>query len=98
MLCINFGKWVHGRCANLKIVTLTLAADFICERCVIAIKGVPKSVAELTFYEQVELVYSFCYMWDRLNASGRRKVAASTRIGWIKFSECGNCLTEEGLC
>ena len=37
---------------------------------------------------------SFCYLWDRLNASGRIEAAvtARTRIGWIKFRECEELL------
>ena len=34
---------------------------------------------------------SFRYLGDRLNASGESEAAvtARTRIGWIKFRECG---------
>ena len=37
---------------------------------------------------------SFCYLGDRLNASGRSEAAvtARTRIGWIKFGEYGELL------
>ena len=37
---------------------------------------------------------SFCYLKDRLNASGGSETAvtARTRIGWIKFRECGELL------
>ena len=37
---------------------------------------------------------SFCYLKDRLNASGgcEAAVTARTRIGWIKFRECGELL------
>ena len=37
---------------------------------------------------------SFCYLGDRLNASGRSEAAvtAKTRIGWIKFRENGELL------
>ena len=31
---------------------------------------------------------SFCYLRDRLNTSGGSE-AARTRIGWIRFRECG---------
>ena len=37
---------------------------------------------------------SFCRLGDRLNASGGSEAAvtARTRIGWIKFRECGELL------
>ena len=37
---------------------------------------------------------SFCYLGDRLNASGgiEAVVTARTRIEWLKFSECGELL------
>ena len=42
----------------------------------------------------VETVKSFCYLGDRLNASGGSEAAvtARTRIGWLKFRECGEVL------
>ena len=40
------------------------------------------------------MFYAFCYLGDRLNASGKGEagVTARTRIGWIKFRECGELL------
>ena len=37
---------------------------------------------------------SFCYLGDRLNASGGSEAAVtvSTQIGWIKFRECDELL------
>ena len=37
---------------------------------------------------------SFCYLGDRLNASGESEAAvtARTRIGWIKFRDCRELL------
>ena len=42
----------------------------------------------------IDFVKSFCYLGDRLNASGGSEAAvtATTRIGWIKFKECGELL------
>ena len=43
---------------------------------------------------EVETVKRFCYLGDRLNASGGCKatVTARTRLGWKKFRECGKIL------
>ena len=48
-------------------------------------------LGEISFFNQVDFTKSFCYLGDRLNASGRSKaaVAVRARIGWIKFRECG---------
>ena len=41
--------------------------------------------------EEVETVRGFCYLGDRVNASGgcEATVTARARIGWVKFRECG---------
>ena len=41
--------------------------------------------------DEVETVKGFCYLGNRLNASGRCE-AARTRVGWKKFRECGEIL------
>ena len=59
-------------------------------------KGIVEAAEELTFCDQVELIKSFCYLGCRLNASGGSKgaVTTKTRIGGIKFRECGELLEE----
>ena len=49
---------------------------------------------ELSFFDQIDFVKSFCYLGYRLNASGGSEAAvtARTRIKWIKFRECGELL------
>ena len=43
---------------------------------------------------EVETVKGFCYLGDRLNASGECEIAVTSRvrIGWMKFRECGELL------
>ena len=43
---------------------------------------------------EVETVKGFCYLGNRLNASGECEAAvtARTRVGWKKFRECGKIL------
>ena len=59
------------------------------ERCVETIPGILESNKKLKFYDQVELVKSFCFLRDKLNASGGGKVALTRTVGWIKFRACG---------
>ena len=44
--------------------------------------------------DEVETVKRFCYFGDKLNASGGCETAVTSRvrIGWMKFSECGELL------
>ena len=87
VMCTKCGKWVHGRCAKMKRVTSTLAKSFVCELCVDTKEGIVEPGKEISFFDQVGFVKSFCYLGDRLNASGGSEAAvtARTRIGWIKF-------------
>ena len=87
------GKWVHRRCAKMKTVTSTLAKGFVCELCIDGKKGIVEPGEEI-FFDQVDFVKSFRYLGYRLNARGGSEAAvtARTRIGWIKFRECGALL------
>ena len=63
----------------------------VCELSVHTKEGIVEPSVELSFFDQVDFMKSFCYLGDRLNASGESEAAATarTRIGWIKFRECG---------
>ena len=90
MMRTKCGKISHGRCAKIKKVTSTLAKVFVCELCVYTKEGIVEPGEELSFFDQVDFVKSFCYLGDRLDASGESEapVKARTRIGWMKFGEC----------
>ena len=47
--------------------------------------------------EEVGTVRGFCYLEDRVNASGgcEAAVTARVRIGWVKFKECGELLNSK---
>ena len=47
--------------------------------------------------EEVEMVRSFRYLGDRVNASGgcEAAVTARARIGWVKFRKCGELLNSK---
>ena len=94
VMCTKCGKWVHGRCARIKRITSTLAKGFVCKLCVDTKEGIMEPSEELSFYDQADFVKSFCYLGDRLNASGRSEAAvtARTRVGWIQFREYGELL------
>ena len=55
-------------------------------------EGMVDSIKKLC--DEVETVNGFCYLGDRLNASGgcAAAVTARARIGWVRFRECGELL------
>ena len=63
--------------------------------CVYSKEGIVEPGEELSFFDQVDFVKIFCYLGDRLNASGGSEAAvtARTRIEWIRFRECGKLLS-----
>ena len=75
----------------MKRVTSTLAKGFVWELCVYTKEGIVEPGEEILFLDQVDFVTSFCYLGNRLNASGGSEAAVTsrTRIGWIKFRKCG---------
>ena len=71
-----------------------MTKGFVCKLCVDTKEGIVEPGKEISFFDQIEFVKSFCYLGDRLNASGGSETAvtARTRIGWIKFRESGEIL------
>ena len=78
----------------MKRVTSILAKGFVCKLCVYTKEGFVEPGKKSSFIDHVDLVKSFCYLGDRLNASGGSEAAvtARTRIGWIKSRECEELL------
>ena len=67
----------------------------MCGRCKKQADGLVEPVEELC--EEVKMVRGFCYLGDRVNASGgcEAAVTARARIGWVKFRECGELLNSK---
>ena len=65
---------------------------FVCSKCKEIMEGTMDSIENLC--DEVETVNGFCYLEDRLNASGgcEATVTAKVRIGWVRFMECGELL------
>ena len=82
-------KLFHGKCAKIKRVTARLAMHFVCSKCEEILEGTMNSIEKLC--DEVETVNGFCYLGDRLNASGgcETAVTARVRIGCVRFRECG---------
>ena len=78
VLCTKCGNWVHGRSAKIKRVTTRLAMHFICSKC----SGIIERTVDLInkLCNEVETVNGFCYLGDRLNASGGCEAAVTARV------------------
>ena len=74
VMCTNCGKWVHGRCSEMKRATSTLAKGLDFEE---TTKEIMEPAEKLSFYDQVEFVKGFCFLRNRLNASGESKAAVT---------------------
>ena len=85
----KLGSW---QMCKIHIVIATLAMHFVCSNCKGIMKGMVDSIEKLC--DEVETVNEFCYLGDRLNASGDCEVAvtARVRIGWVRFRKCGELL------
>ena len=92
VLCTKCGSWVHDKCAKIKRATARLAMHFVCSKCKEIMEGTMDSIEKLC--DEVETVNGFCYLGDRLNASGgcEAAVTARVRIDWARFRECGELL------
>ena len=92
VLCAKCGNWANGKCAKIKRATARLAMHFVCLKCKGIMEGTMNSIEKLC--DEVETVNGFCYLGDRLNASGgcEAAVTARLRIGWVRFRECEELL------
>ena len=73
-------------------ITTRLAMRFVCSKCKEIMEVMVDSIERLC--DEVETVNGFCYLGDRLNASGgcEAAVTARVKIDWIRFRECGELL------
>ena len=69
----------------MKRATTTQAKGFVCIQCVNTIK---ESDKEISFFDQVKFMKSFCYLGEKLNACNGSARTVRMRIGWIKFRKC----------
>ena len=66
VMCTKCGKWVHGRCTKMKRVTSALAKGFVCKLRVDTKKGIVEPGKEISFFDQVDFVKSFCFLGEQV--------------------------------
>ena len=82
VLCVQCGKWIHGRCTRAKRVTPNSKKKFLCRKCE---GNIGEAVEhEETLFDEVETVSEFTYLGDRVSVGGacEASVTARTRCGW----------------
>ena len=92
VLCIQCGRWIHGRCARVKRVTPMFCTKFTCRKCEGNIGEAVEHEEKLC--DQLKTVQEFTYLGDRVRAGGGCETAltARTRSGLIKLRECSELL------
>ena len=92
VLCVQCGKWIHGRCAGVVRVTPMFSQSFTCSKC----EGNIGEVLEQgeTLCDEVQIVRESTYLGDRVSVGGgcEAAVAAIARCGWVKLRECNALL------
>ena len=69
ILCIKCNQWIHEKCSKLKEITPSAAGFFVCNKCDKAMNGAGEEQQKVMCGE-METVKGFCYLGNRLNASG----------------------------
>ena len=78
VLCTKCGNWIHGRWTKIKSVAARLVMHFVCLKYKAIMEGTVDSIMKLC--DEVEAVNGFCYLGDRLNASGGCETAVTERV------------------
>ena len=88
VLCVQCGRWIHGRCAGVKRMTPKILRNFSCRKFEGNIEEAVLQEVELC--DELETVSEFTYLGGRLGAVGgcQAAVTARKRCGLVKFREC----------
>ena len=91
-MCLQCGKWIHGRCDGEKRVTPKFEITFTCSKCEGNIGEAVEQ--EVRLCDEVETVRKFTYLGERVSAGGgyEAAVTAGTICGWVRCRECGEML------
>ena len=83
---------VHGGYAGVKRLTLKCSIKFVSRKCEGNIGEAVEQEGRL--HDEVETVWEFTYLGDRVSTSGGCETAVTvrTRCGWVAFRKCGELL------
>ena len=77
VLCLQCGRWIHGGCAGVKMVTPMFSRNFTCQKCDGNIGEAVEQEEKLC--DEVETVIKFTYLGDRLSAGEGCAAAVTAR-------------------
>ena len=92
VMCLQCGRWIHGKYAIGKRVTPKLSGNFACSKYK---ENIGEAVdQEEKLCDEVETVREFTYLGDKVSAGGgcEAAVTARSKCGWVKFMESGELL------
>ena len=92
VLCLQCGKWIHGRCAGKKRATPKFSRNIKCRICEGNIGEAVEQ--EVMLCDEVKTVSEITYHGDWMSAGEgcETTVTARTRCGWVKLRECDEFL------
>ena len=77
VLCLQCGKWIHGRCSEVKRVNPKFSRNFACRKCEGNIGEAVEQEEKLC--DEVETVGEFTYLGDSVSAGGGCEAAVTAR-------------------
>lgn len=101
IFCVGCSLWIHKKCSKIS-GTLVPDPTFRCNRC----KGLERPITgnanknfQLSNGAVLDIVDSFCYLGDTLDAGGgcEASITARVRAAWGKFRQLLPLLTSRGL-
>ena len=98
VLCVQCGKWIHGRCVGVKMVTTKSSRNLTCRKCEGNITEAVEQGGKLN--DEMETLRQFTYLGDRVSKGGgcEAAVTARTNCELAKFTECGElCMAGDFL-
>ena len=77
VLCVDCGKWIHSRCAGVKMMLAIFSRNFACRKC--DWKSGEAVEHEEGLCDDVETVKGFMSLSDRVSVGGRCETAVTAR-------------------
>ena len=92
VLCVQSGRWIHGRCTGVKWGTPMFSMNFTCSK----YEGNVGEALELneTLCDEVKTLQEFTYLGERVSACEGCEAAVTARTScvWVWFRQCTELL------
>ena len=97
LLCLQYGWWIHGKCAKVKSVCPTFSRNFAYRNCEGNIGEVVEQKEKLC--DEEETVREITYLGDRVRAGGGCEAVVTGRkdVGWLRLGSAVSCCIAGGF-